>query len=113
MGKLIKRTLPRHAHRWGPNQGQGKTEWTEDDGSPGKVKWRLYPMPPRGGKREALKRGKSCRTSAEHWFPGPLLVGEISALLSLSVSTINLYQTLSQFSCLLILYLTVKKNLYP
>jgi hypothetical protein len=69
-------------------------------------------MPSRGGEREDLKRGntKGCQRTE---FLGLLLAGEVLALLSLSVSTINLYQTLSQFSCLLILYLTVKKNLYP
>jgi hypothetical protein len=60
----------------GSNQGQGKTEWTEVDGSPGKLKWRIYPIPSRGGERED--------------FLGPFLAGEIPAFLSLSISTINI-----------------------
>jgi hypothetical protein len=47
-----------------------------NQGSPGKLKWRIYPIPSRGGERED--------------FLGPFLAGEIPAFLSLSISTINI-----------------------
>jgi hypothetical protein len=41
----------------GYNQRQRRTMWT-GDGSPGKLKWSVYPTPPRGGEWvDDLKRG--------------------------------------------------------
>jgi hypothetical protein len=53
-------------------------------------------MPSRGGEREDLKRGntKGCQRTE---FLGLLLAGEVLALLSLSVSTINLLNSLTIF----------------
>jgi hypothetical protein len=49
------------------DQGQGKAVWTEGDRGLGKLKWRVYPMPSKGGERKDLKRGKSWRMSVDYW----------------------------------------------
>jgi hypothetical protein len=56
--KEPKDTSPYQAHGGGEesSQGQGKTTWTGCDRSLGKLKWRVYHTPWRGGKREDLKR---------------------------------------------------------
>jgi hypothetical protein len=62
---------PLHFHTWAlltggvSNQGQGKTTWTEDDRSLGKLKWKVYPTPLREGKGRVLKE-KSWRMSVDH-----------------------------------------------
>jgi hypothetical protein len=68
---------------------EGKTVWPESDGRLGKLKWKAYPTPPRGGGGRILRReilGDIIRLQ----IPGPFLTGEVPALLPLSISTINL-----------------------
>jgi hypothetical protein len=77
-----------HAHRWEYqskdtyprvhmgkefNQEQRKPLWTEDDGSQGKLKWRVQSMPSR---RENLKR-RNPRMSVDYQFLCLLLVEEV------------------------------------
>jgi hypothetical protein len=67
----MKSTLTLSCTGGGSNQGQGKTEWTEGDRCPGKLKWRVYPRPPRGGKREDPKRGNpgGCQQTTSFQVP--------------------------------------------
>jgi hypothetical protein len=44
---------------WESNQEQEKTMWTEGNRSLGKLKWRVYPMPPRGEEKEDFKKGNT------------------------------------------------------
>jgi hypothetical protein len=94
-----------------------ETLWTEGNRNPGKLQWRVYPLNLVEGRERILKKEnlEDVKGLPISGFPAPWRSSLL--LLSLSVSPIKTFHfvsatKLSHFSCLLILYLVEKRNLY-